>query len=175
MKNYDNEIWQKIKFDNIDPKADLWCSNFGRVKSYRTNKVQGKILKGAFISAYNVVFVKLIDGTSKTLYVHKMVAEFFITPLNKNQEYIIHLDYDTKNNNYSNLQWADKEEVRNHAMNNPKVRNYNYARKLSLDDLKNISKEAKKLRKLGKAVYAPLARKYSVSATHIKKIVNSDK
>lgn len=170
MKQYLDEIWLQIIIDGMDPKINLWCSNYGRIKSFRTNKIDGKILKGAFISKYNVVFIKLIDGTSRTLYVHKLVAEFFLTPLNSKQSFVIHLDNNTTNNHYLNLQWADKYDVNSHRKNNSNTLKYNYARKLSVKDVAIIENKIKKLKNQGKPAYAPLARKYGISITHVRRI-----
>ncbi len=174
MDKYIREIWQKVEIPNLDPKVNLWCSNYGRLKSYRTNKTEGKIIKGSYIANYNVVFVRLIDGSSKTIYVHRLVAKYFLSPPLSGQDFIIHLDYNSRNNYYRNLQWADRVAVNMHKIDND---NYNGSfsfAKLSIDDVKKLRAKAKRLFKKNKAVYAPLAREFGISETQVKRIVKGE-
>ncbi len=165
------EIWNKVLYPDFSSKVNLWISNQGRIKSYRTKKIGGVILKGAYISNYNVIFVELKNGKRKTLFVHKLVAEFFIPKSDEDKKYVIHRDYDLRNNFVNNLQWANKEEVIEHKLGNPHIKNIRYNTKLSQSDVDYIRKRVVRLKREGGALYAPLARKFGVSETQIKRIV----
>lgn len=51
---------------------------------------------------------------------HRLVAENFCAK-SANRNLVIHLDFNKKNNKYSNLKWVTQEECTNHQMKNPAV------------------------------------------------------
>jgi hypothetical protein len=105
LRKLDDEIWNKIP--HTDSKYEV--SNYGRVRSYCQNVVDGKVLNPSFIGGFKVVSVKY-KGHSRHFLVHKLVAEVFIPKSNKKQTVVIHLDWNKTNNHVSNLQWATKIE-----------------------------------------------------------------
>jgi Mor family transcriptional regulator len=165
------EVWKKVIRPDFNPKVNLWISNYGRIKSFRTKKIGGKILSGTHISNYKVTFVETVDGKRKTLFVHKLVAELFLLNTDKNKNFVIHKDYDLLNNYVGNLQWATKEEVGRHKLENPNNKNRTYYTKLTQSDVDYIRKRVVRNKREGRDLYASLARKFGVSITHIKRIV----
>ena len=105
LRKIDDEIWKDI--DGTDGKYQV--SNYGRVKSFCYDKVNGKILKPGNIRGFFNVTLR-IDGLPHSFLVHKLTAEAFIPKDSKNQSVVIHLDWNKQNNNISNLQWVAKDE-----------------------------------------------------------------
>ena len=103
------EIWKPIpNFPNYK------CSNKGRIKNIKTNK----ILKGtnrpngyAFIDLYNFE-----EHKRKNAQIHRIVALLFVeNPENK--PCVNHIDGNKINNVYSNLEWCTHLENVRHAIN----------------------------------------------------------
>ena len=109
------EIWRDVKgYEGL-----YQVSNLGRVKSLdrevdiynKNNKkihkriIKGKALKygGNTLGYINVALYK--DGVLKRIYVHRLVAEAFISNPN-NYPCINHIDENKENNNVDNLEWC---------------------------------------------------------------------
>lgn len=104
LRKVNDEEWKSIsRTDNM-----YEVSNYGRVKSYFYNKVDGRIIQPGTIRGFLVVNLKINDKT-KTHYVHKLVAEEFVPKSHKDDSVVIHLDWDKKNNNYKNLEWTNRD------------------------------------------------------------------
>lgn len=72
---------------------------------------------------YLIVFLNS-NGKRKNHYVHRLVACAFCEKKNEN-DVVNHIDYDTKNNYSSNLEWCSQEENIRHSLCNKKMfRNY---------------------------------------------------
>ena len=118
IRFYTNEVWCEIQFDE-KPSKRYAVSNLGRILSYTEKKKYGKLLKGSPIQGYPSLKCR-INKKEKTYYVHKLVGEYFIekTP---EDIYVIHKDYNKKNNKVENLAWADKDTMYSHQQKNPTV------------------------------------------------------
>ena len=90
----------------------------GRVISYHENIEDGKLLTGSTVEGYTVLNIKPAD-TYQSLYLHREVAKLFAQKAGRGQKYVIHLDFDKKNNKVSNLRWASKEEMEKHQQKRP--------------------------------------------------------
>lgn len=100
------EEWKDIKeFERL-----YKISNLGRVFSYRNDKclVPRPSKKGYL----RVGLWKFGDG--KDYYVHRLVAEYFISNENLTKE-INHKDGDKSNNNYLNLEWVNHLDNMRHG------------------------------------------------------------
>ena len=91
------EIWKDIKgYEGL-----YQISNFGNIKSLRTNK-----LVKAFKNTKGYCQVSLWNNNVKKMFVvHRLVAQEFI-PNPNNLLQVNHKDEDKKNNNVDNLEWC---------------------------------------------------------------------
>lgn len=120
-----NEIWKKIKgYEQYE------ISNKGRVRNMSTYHKSFKehILAQQPQSNGKYLTVRLVGNStnkskSKTLRVHRLVAEAFIpNPLNLPQ--VNHKDKNTFNNNISNLEWCTCSKNHKHAFANGRDKTY---------------------------------------------------
>lgn len=119
--SFPNEKWSVIAFPKDALKLNYAISNFGRLASYSLDiSKDGRILKGGLLGGYPT-FVCRPNGKSKTFYTHKLVAEHFIERKSELETYVLHLDYNKKNNHLDNLKWATKREMELHQQKSPFV------------------------------------------------------
>ena len=107
-----------IIFDaRISEKEKFKISNYGRILNCKG--AQENLVTISFINGYqNLPLKQQVNGKSTSRYVHKLVAEHFLER-KENDEYVIHLNYDKKDNHVNNLQWATKAEKERHQFSNP--------------------------------------------------------
>lgn len=120
MRTYPGEQWREIAFEPGALRLNYAISNFGRIVSFSEKISQGKVLKGGILGGYPT-FVCRPFGKSKTLYIHKLVAQYFLERPSEDHKFVIHLDYNKKNNYTDNLRWATKEEMEAHQQKSPYV------------------------------------------------------
>lgn len=111
---YKDEKWKDIVVDNMLPSEKFQISNYGRLRSFKVSKDKPKIIKGSWLSGYNIIVIKLKNKKSNTFYVHKLVAENFVINDCDEKNHLIHIDYDNSNNHYQNLKWVDNQELKLH-------------------------------------------------------------
>lgn len=167
VASYWDEKWKPVYFEGIDSNEKYEVSNYGRVKSYKVNKEQGNIINGASLKGYKVLNIKLQSGKRTTKYVHKLVAENFLTKDSELQEHVIHLDFDKQNNYYKNLRWVTKETMFEHQKINPNYKRgtINYS-KLTETDVIRLKKKLKR----GKNKLYKLAKEFGITHTQLNRI-----
>ena len=147
--SYPGEVWKNIRLPEGSLKLNYAISNHGRLASFKEDiHSDGRLLKGGVLGGYPT-FVCRPFGKSKTIYTHKLVAEEFLEKESKEQLYVLHLDYDKKNNHFSNLKWATKREMELHQQKSPYVlesrknrkQNLTKGHKLSSTDVMRIKKK----------------------------------
>ena len=84
-------------------------SNIGNVKNIKNN-----VILKQHVSGYGYYMVKLNDKTNKkTKYIHKLVAEAFLTN-NEGKPHVDHINNDKSDNKLTNLRFATlQENIRN--------------------------------------------------------------
>ena len=107
------EVWKRAQ-----DFPDYEVSNYGRVKSYKRDKINGRLMKliknnGGYFS------VNLTDKTGSpfTFGIHRLVAETFIPNLDGKPQ-VNHIDENKMNNHVSNLEWVTCKENINHGTHN---------------------------------------------------------
>jgi len=105
LRKLDDEEWRDIPY--TDKHYEV--SNYGRVKSFCYDPVNGRIIKPGVIKGFYNVSLR-VKGKKKSFLVHKLAAEMFIPKDNPDQSVVIHLDWNKTNNHISNLKWVTKEE-----------------------------------------------------------------
>lgn len=120
------EVWVVV-----DGFPDYLVSNFGRVKSIGRTTVRRdgitsrkkELIKKQCKTRGHLVTRLWRNGTSKCLYVHRLMAKAFI-PNPENKPHINHKDGNKNNNSLSNLEWCTPSENNQHAIDNG-LRGYN--------------------------------------------------
>ena len=100
---------KKIVIDNKETNYSV--TSDGKV----FNDITGKELKGTYKANEYQRIQLVIDGKSKSLLVHRLVAQAFCYNPNPEEYTIVdHIDGDKYNNNYTNLRWVNSKQ---NAMN----------------------------------------------------------
>ena len=97
------EEWKPMQeFDEV-----YHISNHGRVKSYKVDKVEGRIIVPKITARGYVCYVIKYDGHYKSFYAHRKVGEYYI-PNPNGYETIDHIKNDKSLNQVWELQWMDQ-------------------------------------------------------------------
>ena len=109
----------QLDFKQINGFSRYWITNTGEVfvepsgkkHSFKTAKFMSK---AKLQTGYEFVKIERDDGIKVNKYIHRLVAEMFMTnPGNKKE--VDHIDCNKSNNNLSNLRWATVEENRQYS------------------------------------------------------------
>jgi hypothetical protein len=118
------EIWKEI----IELNSRYLVSNLGRVKKNyeviersngRKQVIHEKILT-PISNNYGYIKVRcnIHLGKVKNVYIHKLVAKYFVDGRTEFRNQVNHIDGDKKNNCSDNLEWCTAKENINHAWKN---------------------------------------------------------
>ncbi len=121
-KNFWDEKWMRIDFGSNEDNPHYEVSNYGRLRSYKSDPEHGKIIKGSVIQGYRSLNIRTSDRKTLNRYVHKLVAENFV-PRQEGANFVIHLDFQKQNNHFENLKWMTKTEMNVHNRDNPALIN----------------------------------------------------
>jgi hypothetical protein len=178
MKSFWNEEWKVIELLDDKPRRKNYAiSNYGRVVSFTDSVESGKLLKNGLIEGYPVLSIGHKIKFSRC--VHKLVAYYFLPKPESGQDYVIHFDFDKKNNSVKNLQWVDRDTMLAHQNQNPNVL---YARKHHAKRHKGPKLTDKQVKKLKKAIndpnrkrtYKQIAKKYGISEMQLYRIKSGE-
>lgn len=118
LDSYFNEEWKEVDFGRKKVKFRYFVSNYGKVRSQTIKIKDPHYLKECLTNGYPV-FSITISGKLTTIYLHKMVAELFLEKESEDLTYVIHLDYNIKNNYVKNLKWVTISEMAKHGARSP--------------------------------------------------------
>jgi hypothetical protein len=118
------EVWKEI----IELNSRYLISNLGRVKKKyeviersngRRQVIHEKILT-PIANNYGYIKVRcnIHLGKVKNVYIHKLVAKYFIDGRTDSRNQVNHIDGDKTNNCSNNLEWCTSKENINHAWKN---------------------------------------------------------
>jgi len=163
VKAFWNEQWKPVNFGSVTKNCDYQISNFGRIKSVdkitkRERQLNGAKARGGLI----MLNQKLKDNSTGIVYIHRFVAENFLTPPSDKHEYILHIDYDKANNKVNNLKWATEEEWKEYQKKNP----HHKGRPARTKNYKLTETQVRLMKRMllrGKTKRKIIARKFGVS------------
>ena len=137
LESFDGEIWKQCTVS-----AFYEISNYGRVKTINYTDSTGRNIKSKIRKLQDngkgYLYFRYKDENKKpcNLYVHRLVAKFFIE--NKdNYEEVNHISLNKKDNSIYNLEWCNRQENINHFTKNG-TRNTNPAENNWGTNLRNI-------------------------------------
>lgn len=166
-EKYPGEKWKKLNIPQLHPEEQYLISNYGRIKSFKRNKEEGELIQGGTLKGYSCLSIKLKNGRRTTRYLHKLVADSFLSKDNEKQEHVIHLDYDKSNNHVDNLRWVTRPTMFAHQKLNPNYANKRmYNAKLTEDQVVKIKKM---LKKNDKQLYK-IAEEFGITHTQLNRI-----
>ncbi|RLD63600.1 MAG: hypothetical protein DRI84_09475 [Bacteroidetes bacterium] len=171
IDQYQNENWKQIEFEGIFPEENVHISDFGRIRSYKTSRKGGKIIGGSWLSGYNILVLRMEDDKRKTVFIHKLVAQYFLEHKVSDASFVIHIDYNRKNNHFANLKWVNRAQLSEHRKNDAdydkkKVRNS----KLTETQVIRL----KKMLKRGSVKPYRLAQQFGITHTQLNRIKNGE-
>lgn len=189
IKPYPHETWKEYTFEVEEwatKKRRYAFSDYGRFGSFYKSINEDLVAMNTHLVLGYIVARMWYMGTHpetgkrvrlyKAVSLHKAMAELFIPKTSPDQEYVIHLDYDKVNNDFSNLAWATKAEYLAHIVKNParlaktaKVTGRGF--KLTAGQVKTI----KRLLAEKKTRYRTIAQRFGVSTTMIEDIKKGKK
>jgi len=113
IKNLDREIWKDIEGYN----GDYQVSNFGRIKSFKYDKINGKILKQRK-SDRGYLFIRLCENKPRPKYIHILEFEIFNNYKLKKNECVHHINKNKLDNDLNNFKlMTDSEHISFHNKN----------------------------------------------------------
>jgi hypothetical protein len=164
-----HEEWVPIAFKDLDNPPLYQVSNYGRLRSFQSG-TEGTVIKGSVIQGYRSLNIRT-KGKTINRYVHKLVAEYFLSAGQPNQTYVLHLDHDKLNNRVQNLRWATQQEMIEHNRTNPNVLNRVQPKRTSNYKLTESKvKMIKKLLRNNKNRLKMIARQFGITHTQLNRI-----
>lgn len=145
--NLPNEKWKVLEENNI-----YSISNLGRIKNNNTNILLHPVI---YNKGYYRITIR-IKGHKTTLFIHRLVAKYFIEN-NNGYNTVDHKDGNKLNNVYTNLRWCSIKENTNNPNTKDNIRkgilSSNKGNKnavLLLDDNRNVVKEFRSAKEAAK-------------------------
>lgn len=172
--SYNDEEWKGFSLPNNIDGETFKISSYGRVLRKFTETAENKPYSAKPVNGYEVVNFRIKNKKKVTRYLHKLVADLFLeNPDNKS--FVIHLDYNKKNNSINNLKWVNRSELTLHHFNNPEVIKGKQKRK---ENLPYSKLSEAKVRLLKRKIFDPnrrtrlkmIARQFGISEMQLYRI-----
>jgi len=171
VEDLPNEEWLKLSFIYKTRSKEYFISNQGRLKSVDKSSDSERVMKSTPTGkGYPKVSLKL-DGGHESVYIHKVVAENFVTPESEDRVFIIHKDYDRSNNRANNLEWVTEDGQKDYIKRRSVV--YDYKKSKGGGYFKLTAAQVALIKKAlltGKTRKKMLAKRFGVTSTQIKRI-----
>lgn len=123
LKTKTGEKFKEIPFPKNSLRLRYAVSNTGRLISFKKNFKDGNLLRGTLLGGYVTLKVKP-RGRDKTIFIHRLIAEYFLKRPDKKKKNVLHLNYNKSDNRISNLRWATDAESLEHHRKSPAVRKH---------------------------------------------------
>lgn len=124
IRYYPNEIFKEIEIKE-KLKFNYAISNRGRLVSFTDDIRKGNELKGGLVDGYRIFRYKYRDEEgvlrNKHFFFYKLIAEYFISKTEEDQNRVIHLDYVRNNDAIANLRWLNYADMLIHINKSPKL------------------------------------------------------
>lgn len=174
-----DEVWKPVEFEGIKRDENYEISNYGRVRHFKSDVNDWKILKTSNQKKDGTGYVyfrfksERESGKPMTKAIHRLVALTFCEKSSEKHEFVIHVDYNKSNNHAHNLQWVTREVLVEHNRNNPKViagheRTKGLIRRSKLTETEVI--RLKKKLKRGKNKLYKIAKEFGITHTQLNRI-----
>lgn len=180
------EEWKE--FEVVEPRRNIkyMISNYGSVKSYNDSIENAKVIKGTIKHGYRVMSLKRIINGKPTYFNYRfsrLVATNFVEKQSEDQVHIIHLDYNLLNVHFSNLKWANDEELIAYRLKNPKLIKAKQIRRNAHVITNNSKLTETQVIRLKMKIFNPkrktrlkmIAKEFNISETHLYDIKNEKK
>jgi WD40 repeat protein len=166
LRKIEDEMWLPVP----DTNNSYQVSNYGRVKSFVINKVEGKLLNPSFRNGSKRVEI-VSENYKREEFVHKLVAKTWISKPSDDHNYVIHLDGNRKNNHVSNLEWHTEESIKA-KRREIRQRNFNPKRKKLITNSKLKESDIRLLKSmLQKGVFqSEIAKMFCISEMQVTRI-----
>lgn len=181
IRYYPNENFKEIEIKE-KLKFKYAISNRGRLVSFIDDIRKGNELKGGLIDGYRIFRYKYRDAEgvlrNKHFFFYKLIAEYFISKTEEDQNHVIHLDYVRNNDAIANLRWVNYADMLIHINKSPKL--IENRKKLIEFNLQADGKKltVTKVMRLKKMLKRPerktrnkmIAKQFNISETQLKRI-----
>ena len=181
IRYYPNENFKEIEIKE-KLKFKYAISNRGRLVSFIDDIRKGNELKGGLIDGYRIFRYKYRDDEgvlrNKHFFFYKLIAEYFISKTEEDQNHVIHLDYVRNNDAIANLRWVNYADMLIHINKSPKL--IENRKKLIEFNLQADGKKltVTKVMRLKKMLKRPerktrnkmIAKQFNISETQLKRI-----
>lgn len=170
------ETWKPIALKRGKGAIQNYAvSSLGRIASYTDSISDHRVLRMSDNSGFLQVNTRS-EGRSKAILVHRAVADAFLKKPSSKHSFVLHLDYDKKNNQLSNLKWATQREQVEHIKKSPHVILAKKKRMVVGHHSKTL--DAKKVQKMKEMIWDPkrkktlsqIARQFGVSEMNVYRI-----
>jgi hypothetical protein len=180
VRSFADEQWKEIKIE-YTLRYKYAISNYGRLIRYSQSFDDGFLMKGGVTAGYRIFGYTIYKNRHRDVVqmpFRKLVAEYFLPKPKENQEYVINIDYNRKNDHVRNLKWVTRQEYLIHRDKFPSVieqkrRNRNLetkpnGSKLTLSTVKLIKKKLADPNR--KTRMLQLAKQFGISESQIYRI-----
>lgn len=109
------EKWVLMTELNDEPLLHHFkLSNWGNVVKMKKGVGPEMPFEPKNIGGYKYISFTTRKSSRETIYLHRLVAEFFVPAKSGDAVFVLHKDYDRNNNHYDNLEWVTNKEFYKH-------------------------------------------------------------